>query len=144
MLGHVIIEALLLIASGAEASQITHMGISTHRATFTLWHRDTMEPVCNFITWKDNRAAEIVESWNGSLTFSVRFVHSDECNRCLHILQVIHFIFGILYALSGYSRFLLMKVMRLISAMCMPRIMWLMKRDPQVHKCRKECIYTSF
>ncbi|XP_047518640.1 putative glycerol kinase 5 [Pieris napi] len=46
--------------------QITAMGISTQRSTFTTWSRVTGRPFHRFITWKDLRADKLVKYWNNS------------------------------------------------------------------------------
>ncbi|XP_045490665.1 putative glycerol kinase 5 [Pieris rapae] len=46
--------------------QITAMGISTQRSTFTTWSRVTGKPFHRFITWKDLRADKLVKYWNNS------------------------------------------------------------------------------
>ncbi|XP_010731607.1 glycerol kinase 5 [Larimichthys crocea] len=52
-------------------SQIEALGISTQRATFTTWDRRTGVPFHNFISWQDQRAADLVKSWNRSCTLKV-------------------------------------------------------------------------
>lgn len=47
-------------------------------------------------------------------------------------VQVIHTIFGFLYALTGNSRYMLMKIVRLMNAMCITRLMWMMSVDRSV------------
>ncbi|KAH9487676.1 putative glycerol kinase 5 [Bulinus truncatus] len=55
-------------AAGLQPQQITCMGITTMRATFVTWDRDTGEPFHNFISWQDLRAADYVTAWNKSYT----------------------------------------------------------------------------
>ncbi|XP_016359100.1 putative glycerol kinase 5, partial [Sinocyclocheilus anshuiensis] len=52
--------------SGLQMCQMESLGISTQRATFITWDRNTGKPFHNFITWQDLRAAELVRSWNRS------------------------------------------------------------------------------
>ncbi|XP_072219100.1 glycerol kinase 5 [Leuresthes tenuis] len=54
--------------AGVQMSQIEALGISTQRATFTTWDRKTGVPFHNFITWQDQRATDLVKSWNRSCT----------------------------------------------------------------------------
>ena len=55
-------------SAGLSADQITSLGISCQRATFTCWHRKTGEYFHNLITWKDLRADSYVREWNSSFT----------------------------------------------------------------------------
>lgn len=50
---------------------IKSLGISTHRATFITWKKDTGEYLHNLITWQDLRATDLLESINSSYSFSV-------------------------------------------------------------------------
>ncbi|KAG5891426.1 hypothetical protein JTB14_031492 [Gonioctena quinquepunctata] len=45
---------------------IQSLGISTQRATFVTWRKDTGKPLHNFITWKDLRAGELLKELNVS------------------------------------------------------------------------------
>jgi hypothetical protein len=45
---------------------------------------------------------------------------------------MIHGVYGLLYAITGKSRFLLMKVIHLYNAMVITRLLWMMKCDPMV------------
>uniref|UniRef100_A0A8B9KVJ5 Glycerol kinase 5 n=1 Tax=Astyanax mexicanus TaxID=7994 RepID=A0A8B9KVJ5_ASTMX len=58
--------------SGLEMSQMEAIGISTQRATFTTWDRNSGKTFHNFISWQDLRAAEMVRSWNNSCTMKLR------------------------------------------------------------------------
>ncbi|CAG5896953.1 unnamed protein product [Menidia menidia] len=60
--------------AGVQMSQIEALGISTQRATFTTWDRQTGDPFHNFISWQDQRAADLVKSWNRSYTMTA--IHS--------------------------------------------------------------------
>ncbi|XP_064101888.1 putative glycerol kinase 5 isoform X2 [Macrobrachium nipponense] len=51
-----------------NAKDICCLGITTQRATFLTWNRQTGEPLHNFITWKDIRADRLVKDWNESWT----------------------------------------------------------------------------
>ncbi|XP_071798630.1 glycerol kinase 5-like [Asterias amurensis] len=55
--------------AGLVAAQVIAMGISTLRATFLTWNRETGEPYHNFICWNDTRAEKYVEDINRSLSF---------------------------------------------------------------------------
>ncbi|KAM6063689.1 glycerol kinase 5 isoform 2-T2 [Theristicus caerulescens] len=54
-------------AAGLHMRQIAGLGISTQRGTFITWHKRTGKPFHNFISWRDLRSAELVNSWNKSL-----------------------------------------------------------------------------
>ncbi|XP_054480886.1 putative glycerol kinase 5 [Anoplopoma fimbria] len=54
--------------AGVQMRQIDAIGISTQRGTFTTWDRKTGVPFHNFISWQDQRAADLVKSWNSSCT----------------------------------------------------------------------------
>ncbi|XP_061833691.2 glycerol kinase 5 isoform X2 [Nerophis lumbriciformis] len=67
--------------AGVQMGQMKALGISTQRATFTTWDRRTGVPFHNFITWQDQRAADLVKSWNRSCTMKVSQA-VDEGNCC--------------------------------------------------------------
>ncbi|KAG7523583.1 glycerol kinase 5 [Solea senegalensis] len=56
--------------AGVYMHQIKALGISTQRGTFTTWDKKTGVPFHNFITWQDQRAADLVKSWNRSCTMN--------------------------------------------------------------------------
>uniref|UniRef100_A0A3Q1JEA0 Glycerol kinase 5 n=1 Tax=Anabas testudineus TaxID=64144 RepID=A0A3Q1JEA0_ANATE len=60
--------------AGVQMRQIEALGISTQRGTFTTWDRKTGVPFHNFISWQDQRAADLVKSWNRSCTMKPHFV----------------------------------------------------------------------
>lgn len=43
------------------------LGITTLRATFLLWERETGRPLCNFSTWQDRRTVKECTEWNQSV-----------------------------------------------------------------------------
>ena len=55
-------------AADLSSSDISSMGISCQRATFTTWSAITGKNFHNFITWKDLRADKYVNMWNSSWT----------------------------------------------------------------------------
>nr|CAD7572466.1 unnamed protein product [Timema californicum] len=57
--------------AGVSLNQVTCLGISTQRSTFTTWHKDTGKTFHNFITWKDIRADGLVRYWNNSYKMMV-------------------------------------------------------------------------
>lgn len=54
--------------------QVQSLAISTQRATFLTWRKDSGEPIHNFITWKDLRASEITQLINRSWKMRVNSV----------------------------------------------------------------------
>ncbi|KAM9790640.1 glycerol kinase 5 [Syngnathus typhle] len=68
--------------AGVQMHQMEAVGISTQRATFTTWDRRTGTPFHNFISWQDQRAAELVTSWNRSCT--LKAIHG--------VMKVLHFV----------------------------------------------------
>ncbi|XP_038050070.1 putative glycerol kinase 5 [Patiria miniata] len=52
-----------------EPEQVVAMGISTLRATFITWNRETGEPYHNFICWNDTRAEKLAKTINQSASF---------------------------------------------------------------------------
>ncbi|XP_023029275.2 glycerol kinase 5 [Leptinotarsa decemlineata] len=52
--------------ANVSIADIKSFGIATQRATFITWKKDTGEPLHNFITWKDLRAAEFLKDLNSS------------------------------------------------------------------------------
>ncbi|XP_051984951.1 putative glycerol kinase 5 isoform X2 [Xyrauchen texanus] len=63
--------------SGLQMCQMEGLGMSTQRATFMNWDRNTGKPFHNFITWQDLRATELVRSWNRSCTMKLRQAIED-------------------------------------------------------------------
>ena len=51
-------------SAGLEAGDISGLGISCQRATFTCWSAVTGKHFHNLITWKDIRADSYVRQWN--------------------------------------------------------------------------------
>ncbi|KAF7669788.1 hypothetical protein LDENG_00124330 [Lucifuga dentata] len=73
-----------------QMNQIEALGISTQRGTFTTWDKTTGVPFHNFISWQDQRAQELVKSWNNSCT-----------------MKAIHGTMKMLYFLTRQKRFLI-------------------------------------
>lgn len=60
--------------SGVKPSQVASLGISSQRASFTIWNKITGKYYHNFITWMDLRADKLVNEWNNSVSLrSLRF-----------------------------------------------------------------------
>ena len=54
-------------SAGLQAEDISGLGISCQRATFTCWSALTGRHFHNLITWKDIRADSYVRQWNSRL-----------------------------------------------------------------------------
>uniref|UniRef100_A0A4W6FI06 Glycerol kinase 5 n=1 Tax=Lates calcarifer TaxID=8187 RepID=A0A4W6FI06_LATCA len=67
--------------AGVQMRQIEALGISTQRGTFTTWDKKTGVPFHNFISWQDQRAADLVKSWNRSCTMKVSCIISTALSR---------------------------------------------------------------
>lgn len=74
------------------------------------------------------------------------------CSRCVRrmcahmntqTVQMIHGVYGLLYAITGKSRFLLMKVIHLYNALVITRLLWMMKCDPTVGNRNCLCVWTT-
>ena len=50
-----------LAKAGAQANDVSAIGIANQRETTIVWNRDTGEPVCNAIVWQDRRTADVCE-----------------------------------------------------------------------------------
>ncbi|XP_015516346.1 putative glycerol kinase 5 isoform X1 [Neodiprion lecontei] len=96
-----------------EANQITCIGISTQRGSFTTWNRETGKHYHNFITWKDLRADQMVKDWNSSLTMK-------------GLRSGAHF----LYMISGSKRFLAGSVLKLMNTQTTLRLTWALHNVP--------------
>ena len=49
--------------------QIDSLGITTQRASWCMWNRETGEPYTNINTWQDKRAAKFAEKVSNSFKF---------------------------------------------------------------------------
>ncbi|CAN0242732.1 unnamed protein product [Lampetra planeri] len=107
--------------AGVEAAQVLGLGISTQRATFTTWHRQTGKPFHNFISWQDLRASELVESWNRSFT-----------------LQSMHGLFKLLHSVSRHKRLKAASVINFSTQHVTMRLMWVLQNIPAVQEASQE------
>lgn len=60
-----------IIDANITIDKIKSLGISTQRATFLTWKKDTGEYLHNFITWQDKRAEQLVKDFNSTWRISV-------------------------------------------------------------------------
>lgn len=109
-----------------QANQITCLGISTQRGSFTTWNPDTGKHYHNFITWKDLRADAMVKEWNSSLAMKSLRTGS-------------HF----LYMISGSKRFLAGSVIKLMNTQTTLRLAWALQHVPGLKEAAigKRAIY---
>ncbi|ELR23639.1 glycerol kinase [Acanthamoeba castellanii str. Neff] len=92
------------------AAQVKAIGITTQRASFLLWNKETGRPLCNFITWQDVRTVGICEEWNDSYAF--RGIHAF--SKFAHIV-------------TRRTRHLMGSIFKFSPIHCTPRLMWAMK-----------------
>ncbi|KAK9538961.1 hypothetical protein VZT92_004099 [Zoarces viviparus] len=102
--------------AGIQMRQIGALGISTQRGTFTTWDRKTGVPFHNFISWQDQRAADLVKSWNRSCTMKaiqatmkvLYFLTRQEraLAASLIVFSTQHVTFRLVWALTHYKQVL--------------------------------------
>uniref|UniRef100_A0A3Q3X6F1 Glycerol kinase 5 n=1 Tax=Mola mola TaxID=94237 RepID=A0A3Q3X6F1_MOLML len=92
--------------AGVQMHQIKALGISTQRGTFTTWDRRTGVPFHNFISWQDQRAADLVKSWNRSLMKFVYFLTrlKRSLAASLIVFSTQHVTFRLVWALTHYRQ----------------------------------------
>ncbi|MHA1150504.1 MAG: glycerol kinase 5 [Promethearchaeota archaeon] len=61
----------VLKTGNVTAEQIDSLGITTQRASWCLWNRETGKPYTNINTWQDKRAAAFAEKKANSFTFKI-------------------------------------------------------------------------
>ncbi|XP_042627477.1 putative glycerol kinase 5 isoform X2 [Cyprinus carpio] len=103
--------------AGLQMCQMESLGISTQRATFMTWDRNTGKPFHNFITWQDLRAAELARSWNESCT--MKTVHG--------VMKTLHF-------LTRQKRFLAASLVVFTAQHASLRLVWALKNIPQLRQ----------
>ncbi|KAL7850872.1 hypothetical protein AOLI_G00212280 [Acnodon oligacanthus] len=112
--------------SGLQMCQMAALGISTQRATFTTWDRQTGKTFHNFISWQDLRAAEMVRSWNSSCT--MKAVHG--------VMKMLHF-------LTRQKRFLAASLVVFTPQHVSLRLAWALRNIPQLRQAVDEgtCLF---
>ncbi len=65
-----VLEELLKNAN-VKAENINSLGITTQRASWCLWNKETGEPYTNINTWQDKRAAKYAEKVSKSFKFKI-------------------------------------------------------------------------
>uniref|UniRef100_A0A7N8WXW3 Glycerol kinase 5 n=1 Tax=Mastacembelus armatus TaxID=205130 RepID=A0A7N8WXW3_9TELE len=100
--------------AGIQMHQVEALGISTQRGTFTTWDKKTGVPFHNFISWQDQRAADLVKSWNTSCTMKAIHVmmkglyfltrQKRLLAASLIVFSTQHVTFRLVWALTHYKK----------------------------------------
>ena len=104
-----------------DPKDVACMGITCQRNSFLLWNRSTGEPLCNFITWQDRRAAEVCKQWNESMQF--KLVHAGA---------------GLMHGITRSKRFLAASIVSLQCQHVVPRLYWVIQNTEGVKKLMEE------
>ncbi|XP_059200001.1 putative glycerol kinase 5 [Centropristis striata] len=107
--------------AGVQMCQIEGLGISTQRGTFTTWDRKTGVPFHNFISWQDQRAADLVKSWNSSCT-----------------MKAMRGVTKVLYFMTRQKRFLAASLIVLSTQHVSIRLSWALSHYKQVQQAIAE------
>eukprot|EP00090_Calanus_glacialis_P009522 TRINITY_DN17907_c0_g1_i2.p1 TRINITY_DN17907_c0_g1~~TRINITY_DN17907_c0_g1_i2.p1 ORF type:complete len:379 (-),score=100.87 TRINITY_DN17907_c0_g1_i2:498-1634(-) len=114
-----VVEVLRLSISkaGLTAQQISSLGISCQRATFTCWHKETGQYFHNLITWQDLRADTYVKQWNNSFTMKGLRLGG----------KLLHWV-------TRQSRYKAAGILRLHNRMVPMRLLWALDNVPGLRK----------
>ncbi|XP_063771646.1 putative glycerol kinase 5 isoform X2 [Pseudophryne corroboree] len=107
--------------AGIHMNQVAGLGISTQRATFITWNKETGKPFHNFISWQDLRAAELVSSWNNSL-----------------LLKAVHGSCRLMHFLTRRKRFLAASLISFTTQHVSLRLAWVLQNIPEVRQAADE------
>ncbi|XP_068196661.1 putative glycerol kinase 5 isoform X2 [Antennarius striatus] len=107
--------------AGVHMHQMEALGISTQRGTFTTWDRRTGVPFHNFISWQDQRAADLVKSWNKSCT-----------------MKAIHGVMKMVYFLTRQKRSLAASLIVFSTQHITFRLVWVLMHYKEVGKAMDE------
>jgi len=110
-----------ITTAGITAGQVSSLGISCQRATFTCWHKKTGEYFHNFITWKDMRADNYVREWNNSFT-----------------LKGLRMGGKLLHWLTRMPRYKAAGILKLNNGMVVMRLLWALENIPELKKAVSE------
>lgn len=100
-----------------DPSQISCIGMSTQRGTFTTWDRETGQPFHNFIVWNDTRSDSLCKEWNKSLR-----------------MKILRMGASMLYLVTRNKRFLSASIIRFTTAMAVMKLVWVLKNIPQIRQ----------
>ncbi|KAK4288770.1 hypothetical protein Pmani_038223 [Petrolisthes manimaculis] len=104
-----------------SAKDIRCLGVSTQRASFITWNKNTDKPLHNFITWKDVRSDTLVKQWNRSFT-----------------MKLIRFGSSILYKILRSKRFLAGSVLKLMNIQVNMRLKWVLENNTEAARLARE------
>ncbi|GJQ66308.1 hypothetical protein Trydic_g4353 [Trypoxylus dichotomus] len=93
------------------------LAITTQRATFITWAKDTGKYLHNFITWKDTRSKDLVEKINNS-----------------YLLKTMQSGAHLLYLLGRRDRYLMGSRFKLSTIQCTSRLLWVLQNIPEVRR----------
>ena len=110
-----IVILFLIPAAKLTAQDIKCLGISTQRATFINWRKSSGKPFHNFITWKDVRADDLVQSWNNGI--SMKGIRAG--SKFLHML-------------TRQKRFIVGGILKLQNKMVNMRLLWTLQNVPEL------------
>ena len=105
----------MIPAAKLTAQDIKCLGISTQRATFINWRKSSGKPFHNFITWKDVRADDLVQSWNNGI--SMKGIRAG--SKFLHML-------------TRQKRFIVGGILKLQNKMVNMRLLWTLQNVPEL------------
>ncbi|XP_053246145.1 putative glycerol kinase 5 [Podarcis raffonei] len=108
-------------AAGVKMNQISALGLSTQRGTFITWNKKTGKPFHNFISWQDLRAAELVKSWNRSLT-----------------MKAVHAVCSFFHFFTRSDRFLLASCQTFTTQHVSLRLAWILQHLQEVEQASKD------
>ncbi|VEN36980.1 unnamed protein product [Callosobruchus maculatus] len=91
-------------------TQIESLGISTQRATFITWKKDTGETLHNFVTWKDLRAREYLKVLNNSWR-----------------MAFFRYAASLMYWLTGIKKFGMASKLKIMSSHVSGRFLWVLE-----------------
>ncbi|XP_066245713.1 putative glycerol kinase 5 [Euwallacea similis] len=112
-----IVDVVKMAIKNANISvgEVCFLAISSQRATFVTWRKDTGETLHNFITWKDLRAADITEQINNS--WKMTALHTGS--------SVAHF-------LTRQTKFGIVANLKFTCSHVTPRLLWLFQNNQDV------------
>jgi len=102
-----------ITAADLRPADISALGISCQRASFTCWSAVTGRPCHNLITWKDVRADSYVKQWNSSLTINGLRAGGKVLHWC-----------------TGQPRYKAASILRLYNQMVTMRLLWVLDNVP--------------
>ena len=130
-----------IVASGVSPGDLGCMGISTQRATFVTWDRDTGKEFHNFITWKDVRSEKLCRVWNNSWSMRVMPMEINRpYNLCriARLLQSVRAGSAFLHFLTRQKRFKIGSIVNLQNKMVNMRLLWALQNYPELSKAASE------